>query len=383
MTRYRFETRGVHAGHGPDPTTGAIAPSIHLSTTFERRSTHQADEGSSEPEPWVYSRDGNPNRRAVEIAVADLEGGVDGASFSSGTAAAHGLLQALDPGDHVLVPARLYHGTLELLRDPLRRWGLSFTQVAMERLEEVAASFRPETRLVLIETPSNPELTLTDIAATAELAHRHGALLAVDNTWMTPVLQRPLELGADIVLHSSTKYFGGHSDVTGGVLVTRKENELWQRVRRIQVKGGAVPAPFDSWLIRRGLASLAVRVRAQTQGAAALAQFLDGHEAVERVCYPGLPGHPGRDIAERQTEGAGAMLSLLLRGGEAAARRAVTGVRLLTRGTSLGGVESLIEHRAEVEGPHSTTPRNLLRISVGLEHPADLISDLEQALRGR
>lgn len=371
--RQRIETRSVHAGAVPN-REGAVAPPIHLSTTFERR-----PEGDLVSD-FLYSRSGNPDRRALEEAIRDLEGGAECAAFASGLAALHSLFLTLDPGDLLLAPADAYHGTIHLLRESLSRWGLRVRFTDFLDPEDLAAGVREEPALILVETPSNPTLRVTDIAAVAAAAASCGAPLAVDNTWLTPVLQRPLELGADLVIHASTKYFGGHSDATGGAVVVREGLALTERLRSVQTDTGPVPSPFDAWLLRRGLKTLPLRIRAQSANAAAVATFLDAHPAVEQVFYPGLPRDPGHEVQKRQAEGFGAMLSFRVAGGESAAKRTLARVALATRATSLGGVETLIEHRAAVEGPESRTPKDLLRMSIGLEHPDDLIADIDAAL---
>ncbi len=292
------------------------------------------------------------------------------------------VFQALRPGDHVVAPDDVYHGVTRLLRELMAPWGLAYTLVDMTDPQNVRAALRPRTRLVWVETPSNPLLKVTDIAAIAEIAHAAGALCACDNTWATPVLQRPLALGADLAVHATTKYLGGHSDVLGGAVVAHEAGPLFERVRFIQGNGGAVPSPFDCWLVLRGVRTLAYRVRAHAEHAMRVAQFLQAQPQIERVHYPGLESHPGHAVAARQMRGFGGMLSAELRGGEPAAMAMAARVRLFTRATSLGGTESLIEHRASVEGPESRTPPGLLRLSVGLEHPDDLIADLAQALGG-
>ncbi len=372
----QLETLAVHAGRPPEPHTGAITPAISLSTTFER-----AADGS-ESHGYTYTRSDNPNRRAWEEALAVLEGGKTGLAFASGLAAIGALLQTLSAGAHVLLPADLYHGTRHLALDIWQRWGLAVDLVDMRSLEQVAAALRPTTRLLWLETPSNPQLDILDIQALAQLAQAAGALCAVDNTWATPIWQRPLALGADVVMHSATKYLGGHSDVLGGALVLRDgpDSPLTQQLRAVQSLSGAVPSPFDCWLLLRSLPTLPVRVRAQTESAGRLAVFLHHHPRVHRVNYPGLPTHPGHALARRQMQGFGAMLSFEVEGGAPAALAVAGRVGLWTRATSLGGVESLIEHRASVEGPDSPTPAGLLRLSVGLEHVQDLLADLAQAL---
>lgn len=368
------DTLAVHGAHGPDSATGAVAPPIYLSTTFER-----AADGSL-PHGFIYARDANPNRAALERVLATLEGGAAAAAFSAGQAATMAVFQALSPGDHVVLPASVYYGTKKLMDQVYARWGLTMTSVDMRDAESVASVLRPKTRLVWVETPSNPLLAVADIARISGLAHEGGARCVVDNTWATPVGQRPLPLGADIVMHSTTKYLGGHGDVTGGALVAREDDEFFQRVRLMQTSGGAIAAPFDCWLIVRGIKTLPHRVRAHSANAMAVARFLEGHRNVEAVHYPGLPSHPGHEIAARQMTAYGGMVSVQVRGGREASLGVKARVRVFTRATSLGGPESLVEHRASVEAPGSGTPDNLLRLSIGLEHPDDLIADLDQAL---
>ncbi len=370
----RIETIAVHAGASVDPATRAVTPPIHLSTTFER-----AEDGSF-PSGFNYTRSGNPTRRALESCLSALEGGVAAAAFASGSAATLAVFQALDPGDHVIAPDDAYYGTPVLLRDHLARWGLTTSFVDMSDPAAVAAAITPRTRLVWIETPSNPRLRVADIAAIAEIARRAGAASAVDNTWATPVLQRPLDLGADLVMHSTTKYLSGHSDVLGGVVIAREETGLFGRIRGLQVAGGAVPAPFDCWLVLRGIRSLPYRMRGHVEGARRVAEFLAGHPRVAHVYYPGLSSDPGHAVAARQMRDYGGMLSMDVRGGRPEAFEFAARLTLVTRATSLGGPETLIEHRASVEGAGTRSPESLLRISVGLEHPDDLIDDFAQAL---
>lgn len=370
----RLETLAIHAGRSVDGASGAVAPSPVLSSTFARA----ADGGY--PQGHIYSRSSNPTRAALEQCLAALEQGAAAAAFPSGSAASMAVFQALAPGDHVLYPDDVYHGTRTQLRELLQRWGLQHDSVDMTDTAAVRAALRPQTRLLWVETPSNPLLKVSDIAALARLAQETGARCVVDNTFATPVLQQPLLLGADLVMHSTTKYLGGHSDLLGGAVIARDEDAFFARVREFQTKAGAVPAPFDCWLLQRSIATLPYRVRAQTATAQRVAEFLAAQPAVSTVHYPGLATHPGHALAARQMHGGGAMLSLQLRGGRGAALALAARVRLFTRATSLGGVESLIEHRASVEGPHSTTPDNLLRVSLGLEHADDLIDDLRQAL---
>jgi cystathionine gamma-synthase len=370
----RFETLAVHAGHSPDALTGAVAPPLYLSTTFER-----AADGTF-PGGFVYIRDANPNRRMLEECLAALEGGTVCAAFASGMAATHAIFQSLSPGDRVLLPDDAYYATSKLVREMLGRWGLRWEAVDTTELAAVQEALEQPTRLVWLETPSNPRLRVSDIAAVAELAHRAGAAVVCDNTWATPALTRPLALGADLVMHSTTKYLGGHSDVQGGAVVGREEDDRFRQIRLAQMLAGGVPSPFDCWLVLRGARSLAARLRAHCDHAGAVARFLAAHPAVEVVHYPGLPSHPGHGIAARQMAAFGGMLSFEVTGGRAAALGAAARLRVVTRATSLGGTESLIEHRASIEGPHTRAPEGLLRLSVGLEHPDDIIADFEQAL---
>jgi cystathionine gamma-synthase len=371
----RIETLVVHAGRAPDPATGAVSPPIHLSTNFAR----EAD--GSLPHGFLYARSENPTRLALEAALAPLEGGALALAFASGMAATSAVFQSLAPGDHVIAPNDAYYGTAKVLREVFQRWGLSGSFVNMTDPAEIQRAATARTRLVWVETPSNPTLAVTDIALASRIAHASGALAVCDNTWATPLLQHPLELGADVVMHATTKYLAGHGDVTGGALILRDDGELAARLRLIQTVGGAVPSPFDCWLVHRGIRTLAHRMRGHCDNAEQVAAFLAGHPSVEVVHYPGLAGDPGHQVASRQMKRFGGMVSVQIRGGAEAALAAVSRVKLFTRATSLGGPESLIEHRASVEGPGSRTPPGLLRLSIGLEHAADLIEDLDQALR--
>jgi cystathionine gamma-synthase len=372
----RIDTIAVHAGHEPDPATGAVTPPIHLSTTFEREPDLGYRAG------FVYSRAGNPNRLSLERCLATLEGGRAAASFASGSAATAAVFQSLGPDAHVILPDDAYYGTLKLARDIFGPWRLRFASVDMTNLAQVERAITKETRLLWVESPSNPLLRVVDIARVAQLAKNAGAWVVVDNTWATPILQQPLLLGADIVMHSTTKYLGGHSDVLGGALVAPSEQHpLFATCRAVQQYGGAVPSPFECWLTLRGVRTLPVRIRTQTANAQRLATFLAGHPGVEAVHYPGLPSHPAFEIAQRQMSAPGAMLSMQIRGGRDAAVALTNRLQLITRATSLGGTETLIEHRHSVEGSESRAPQNLLRLSVGLEHVEDLIADLDGALR--
>jgi cystathionine gamma-synthase len=369
----RIETLAVHAGHEVDPATGAVAMPIHLSTTFER------DAEGNYPHGFIYGRSANPNRQSLEEALAALEGGEAAAAFSSGLAASNAVLQALAPGDHVIAPTDVYHGMTKLLREVYMRWGLAVGFVDMTRLDDIRKAVRPETKLIWIETPSNPLLKITDIAAVAEIAHASGALCACDNTW-APIVQRPLDLGCDLVMHSTTKYLGGHSDVTGGAIVAKTSTDFFARVREIQTTCGGVPSPFDCWLVLRGTRSLPWRMRGHCENGSNVAAWLADHARVEKVHYPGLASHAGHEIAARQMSAFSGMLSFEVRGGREAALAVAAKTKLFIQATSLGGVESLIEHRASIKGEDPRTPQGLLRLSVGLEHADDLIEDLAQAL---
>ncbi|HMC15299.1 MAG TPA: aminotransferase class V-fold PLP-dependent enzyme [Albitalea sp.] len=371
---YRFETLAVHAGHGVDAATGAVTEPIHLSTTFER-----AADGSY-PHGYLYSRNHNPNRNGLEAALAALEGGTSAAAFSSGLAAVTAIFQGLQPGDHVVAPADIYHGTANVLKHLFAKWQVQASFIDMTRLDEVKRALQPSTRLVWIETPSNPLLQCVDIAAVAEIAHRAGARAVADNTFASPVLQRPLALGCDMVMHATTKYLGGRSDVLGGAVITRADDEAFTQLRSVQVFGGAVPSPFDCWLLMRSLPTLPYRMQAHCANARKVAAFLHAHPKVSAVHYPGLEDNAFHALAKKQMSDFGGMLSFETRGGKDSAMAVAAHVEVFTRATSLGGVESLIEHRASIEGPASKTPQGLLRVSVGLEHPDDLIEDLAQAL---
>ena len=369
-----FDTLAAHAGIHPDPTTGGLTPPIHLSSTYER-----AADGSY-PHGLMYGRADNPTRQLLERTLAGLEGGAAAAAFASGQAAVHALFAALAPGDRVILPSDVYHGVRTMARDLFEPWGLKVESADLWDEGATAAALAGGARLVWAETPSNPLLRITDIARLAAQAHAAGALLAVDNTWASPALQRPLALGADLVMHSTTKYLGGHGDLLGGAIVTRTVDDLFTRVLAVQKEAGAMQSPFDAWLVLRGIRSLAARMKVHCENAQLVAEFLSARAGVRAVHYPGLEEHPGHEVAMRQMLDTGGMLSIQVEGGAAGAMRVAARVKLFTRATSLGSTESLIEHRRSVEGPYSTTPEDLLRLSIGLEHPADLIGDLDQAL---
>ncbi len=369
-----IETLAVHAGRRVDPATGAVTPAIYPSTTFER------DADGSYPRGHLYARNTNPTRSMLEECLRQLDDGEAAVTFASGSAATAAVFMALNPGEHVIAPTDAYYGTQRLLREQFGPWGLQYTLVDMTDPRQAEAARRSRTRLVWVETPSNPQWKVTDIARLAGLAHEIGARCVCDNTVATPALQRPLNFGADLVMYASTKFLGGHADVMGGALVTRVDDDFWAKVARIQVAAGAVPSPFDCWLVLRGLATLPYRVRAHAEHALAVALFLEGHAAVEAVHYPGLPSHPGHGVATKQMAAFGGMVSVQIRGDAARAMAVAARLRLFTRATSFGGTESLVEHRASIEGAGTRTPENLLRLSIGLEHPDDLIEDLAQAL---
>jgi cystathionine beta-lyase/cystathionine gamma-synthase len=374
---YGFSTRAIHAGQDPDTATGAVIVPIYQTSTF-------AQDSVGVHKGYEYSRSGNPTRTALETALAALDGGTHALAFASGLAAENTALLMLSAGDHVIGGDDAYGGTYRLFTKVFARHGISFDFVDTRDPEEVAEAIRPETKLVWLETPTNPLLKLADIGKIAELARPRGVLTLVDNTFASPYLQRPLELGADIVLYSTTKYMGGHSDVVGGALVV-KDAELYERLKFLQNAAGGVPGPFDSWLVLRGLKTLALRMRAHSENGLAVARFLSEHPAVEQVIYPGLPSHPQHELAKRQMRGFGGMISVILRGGEAQANAMVARTKLFTLAESLGGVESLIEvpaamTHASVAGSKLEVPASLVRLSVGIEDAEDLIADLEQAL---
>ena len=373
----RIETAAIHTARNPDPLTGAVSPAIVMSTTFERDAEYELRNG------YVYGRPDNPNRRALEELLATLEGGAASIALGSGQAAISVMAQSLMPGDHAIFPVDIYHGARALIQTHYLRWGLEASFIDMTGPGVVAAALRRNTRMVWVETPSNPRLRVVDIAEAAAAAHNAGAVCVVDNTWSTPFCQRPFAHGADIVMHSTTKYFGGHSDVIGGALVYKQTGgELYERARSLQTMGGAVPSPFDCWLLLRSIPSMACRMRAHIENAGRIAVFLETHPAVSIVHYPGLASHPQHAIAKKQMLAYGGMLSFEARGTGDDALGVALRTRLFKRATSLGGYESLIEHRASVEGANSVSPPTLLRCSIGLEHVDDLIEDLDQALRG-
>jgi cystathionine gamma-synthase len=374
--RTSLATRAVQAASARHGDPRAIAPPIYLSTTFERDAAGEYSGG------YEYARDNNPNRAALEAALTELEGGADTAAFASGSAATMALFLALRPGDHAVVARDAYWGVRVMLDEIFAPWGLAVSYADCTDLAQIAAAIRPATRLLFVESPSNPLLGITDIAGAAALAHEAGALLACDNTLPTPVLQQPLAHGADLVVHATTKALSGSHDAMGGAIVTSRADAYWAAIRLQQKACGNIPSPFASWLTLRGIGSLVQRVRWQNDSALQIAQFLATHRAVREVLHPGLPSHPGYDVAAQQMTGAGGLFSVRIAGGREAALAVAARLTRFRRATSFGGAESLVEHRASVEGPKSTTPDDLLRLAIGLEDPADLIQDLDRALTG-
>ena len=374
MNALRPGTLAVHVGNEADPATGAVAPPIHLATTFRHGPAGERIAG------YEYQREGNPTNDRLRETLKALEGGEEALTFASGMAAMTTLLESLPAGSRVLFPDDCYSGLRMLFGEFLPERGIAVDTVDMADLDAVRAACAAPLAMLWIETPSNPLLKISDIAALSELAHAAGGLAVVDNTFATPLLQRPLAMGADIVMHSTTKYFGGHSDVLGGALVFARADAFAQKVAHRLHVTGAVLAPFSAWLTLRGCRSLGARMAMHCANARKLAAFLAAHPAVERVNWPGLPSHPGHAVAAAQMREFGAMLSIQLRGGREAALAVAGRLRLFTNATSLGGCESLVEHRASVEGPNPRSPQNLLRISVGLEDGDDLVADFAQAL---
>lgn len=369
----KTETIAIHAGNLVRSNTGDVTQPLSLSTTFFR------DEQGGYPGGHMYSRVSNPNRSTLEHLLTTLEKGVDCCAFSSGNAAGMAVFQALKPGSHIIAPDDMYWGFKKQLQTIFGD-SLEIDFIDLTAPENVSAFIKPNTVMIWIETPSNPLLKITDVKAFAELTKQYNLILACDSTFASPILQNPITLGADIVMHSTTKYIGGHSDVLGGALITARKDELWDKIRNIQQIGGAVPSPFDSFLLVRSIKTLAYRMRGHCSNGIALAQYLESHPQIEAVYYPGLNSHPQHEIAKEQMSDFGGMMSVLIKGGFDETKKVVNKVKLFAQATSLGGIESLIEHRASVEGPDTKTPGNLLRISVGLEHIDDLIADFNQAL---
>ncbi|BBX42263.1 cystathionine gamma-synthase [Mycobacterium simiae] len=372
-------TKAIHAGYHPDPATGAVNTPIYASSTFAQDGVGGLRGG------FEYARTGNPTRAALEASLAAVEGGAFARAFSSGMAATDCALRAmLRPGDHLVIPNDAYGGTFRLIDKVFTQWNLDYTPAALSELDAVRAAITPRTRLIWVETPTNPLLSIADIAAIAEIGQQNGAKVLVDSTFASPALQQALLLGADVVLHSTTKYIGGHSDVVGGALVTN-DKALDDAFGFLQNGAGGVPGPFDAYLTMRGLKTLVLRMQRHSENALAVAEFLAGHPAVGTVLYPGLPSHPGHDVAARQMSGFGGMVSVRMRGGRAAAEKLCAATTVFILAESLGGVESLIEHpsamtHASTAGSQLEVPDDLVRLSVGIEDVADLLADLDQAL---
>lgn len=364
------QTKAIHTGYKPNPD---ITQPVHLSTTFERKDHEQGGE---------YTRTGNPNRKVLEEKLAMLEGGKEAITFASGMAAINALFEGiLKSGDHLIYPDDCYHGTRALLKNFFLSRNIEAAEVDMTSVDNIAQAIQSKTKLIWMESPSNPKLKITDLEAVAQLAKKHKIVTACDSTFATPLFQRPLALGIDFVMHSSTKFFSGHSDVLGGVVIAKEQNEICNRIRLYQGVAGAVPAPFDCWLLNRSLATFALRVPVQSANALEVANFLSKHPKIEKVFYPGLSTHENHAVAKRQMKnGFGSVLSVLVKGGKAEALKMVSRLQLINHATSLGGVETLIEHRRTAEGAMQISPDNLLRISVGIEHADDLIRDFKQAL---
>ncbi|WP_166984401.1 cystathionine gamma-synthase [Paramicrobacterium fandaimingii] len=374
-----FSTRAIHAGQSADPTTGAVIPPIHVT------STHVQDGVGNLRGGYEYGRAANPTRSALEQQLAAIEGAAFAISFSSGLAAEDALLRGiLRPGDHVVIGNDVYGGTYRLLAKIFEAWGVEHTVVDLGNLRDVQAAIRAESKVLWVETPSNPLMKITDIAELSELGHSAGLVVVVDNTFATPALQQPLALGADVVVHSTTKYLGGHSDVVGGAVVL-SDGELHAKVRFMQFAAGAVSSPFDAYLTSRGIKTLDVRMERHSANAQKIAEFLEGHDGVERVYYPGLESHPGHALAAQQMSRFGGMLSIGVAGGERAARRFAERLTVFTLAESLGGVESLVNYPSEmthasVKGTALAVPENVVRLSVGIENVDDLLADVDAAL---
>ncbi|RXK48259.1 trans-sulfuration enzyme family protein [Aquirufa rosea] len=369
------ETLAIHSSHLTDETAASIAAPIFLSTTFER------SEDGSYPKGHMYSRNSSPNRQVLENALAQLEGGEIAFAFSSGLAAVNAVFQCLQSGDHVLMPQVGYYASYKLAEEIYGSWGLQVSQVDMTDLPAVEKAIQKNTQLIWVETPANPMLSLSDISAICQIASKKGIKVGVDNTLASPILQSPIALGADMVMHATTKYIGGHSDILGGALILKENNDWAKRILRVQILMGATPNPMDCYLLARGLKTLAVRMAQHSKNAAILAEKLEKHPAVEKVHYPGLPSHPQFELAKKQMpNGQSGMISIQLKAPENATQKFASSLQLFQQATSLGGVESLIEHRKSIEGPQSNTPGNLLRLSIGLEHADDLWADLSASL---
>ncbi|MBK6947387.1 MAG: aminotransferase class I/II-fold pyridoxal phosphate-dependent enzyme [Haliscomenobacter sp.] len=372
----KLSTALIHRHNIKDPSGAVMSPLI-MATTFERN-----EDQLTMPQGYLYSRYDNPNKNALELKIADMEGGAACISFASGLAAATAIFQSLKSGDHIVMADDTYFSMRTIVHTLYAGFGLSYSLADFTNPGDLRQAIQPNTKLLWMESPSNPSIKVTDIKAIVEIAREHGCITVADNTWATPFYTRPLDLGVDIVLHSTTKYFGGHSDILGGALVFKENNEKTVFIKKVQCYGGAVPSPFDCWLLCRSLTTFTARMAIHSANAMKLARFLEKEPKIERVLYPGLPSHPQHAIAARQMKGGyGGMLSVLVKGGRENALKLCSLLQLFTHATSLGGVESLIEHRKSTEGPDSVTPDNLLRISVGIEAVEDLIKDFKQALK--
>jgi cystathionine gamma-synthase len=375
MKSTHIETVAIHGSmRAQKAENSPIVPGIELSTIYEH-----AKDGHREGD-LKYSRLQNPNRLELEAVLCDLEKGAEAAAFSSGIAAINAVFQTLSHGDHVLIPNDVYFGTRKLMWEFSERWGLEIDFVDMTNLEVVEAAAKKNTRMIWIETPSNPQMFITDVEAMVKWAVDRNVVVALDNTWPTPFNMNPIDFGVDLVIHSTTKYLGGHSDLIGGAVIAKESGPLMDRVRSVQVVQGGVPSPFDAWMLCRSIRSFPYRMRAHNENASQLAAFMTHLPGIEEVFYPGLVSHPGHNIAKTQMRAFGGMISFLVSAGEPAAKKMVASSRIIKAATSLGGIESIWEHRKSTEGPLSQTPDNLIRLSVGLEHIDDLKLDLQQAL---
>jgi cystathionine gamma-synthase len=376
------KTASIHSGNHTDPTTGAVVMPMILSTTFERAESGEFIEGRD-----IYARASNPNRRALETKLAALEGGSDAIAFSSGQAATMSVFHALGAGSHIILPDDIYYGTRYMIESLYANWGLTYTAVDMTDLVQIKRAIKKNTKLIWIESPSNPSLKITDIEAVVKIAESKKLLTACDNTWATPFCTQPFEYGVDVVMHSSTKYFGGHSDILGGCIILKDIDSLRNKdfnadlIRTFQTVGGAIPSPFDCWLLNRSLSTFYVRMPVHCENAMKLAQFFENHSKIEKVFYPGLKSDKSYKIAKKQMNNKfGGMLSILYKANEAETMRFASSMKIVKHATSLGGVETLVDHRRSAEGEHSSSPPNLLRVSVGIEDIDDLIADFREAL---
>lgn len=370
----QIETIAIHSGTKHGSGARSIVPPIEPSTNYEH-----SEQGYQEGD-FIYTRYENPNRLQLERVLAEMEGGEACAAFSSGVAAINAVFQSVKKGAHILLPEDLYHGSRALLENYGDRWSMEFDSVNMTELKTFEKAFKPNTQLVLLETPSNPLLQIIDLEKVISIAHKHNVRVCADNTFATPLNTNPIEFGADLVMHSTSKYLGGHSDILGGAIISAKEDEFFESIKSIQRKQGAVPSPQDCWLLCRSIRSFPYRMRGHNENAMKVAEFLDGHPKVDKVFYPGLPEHKGHGIASKQMKAYGGMISMLINGDYEDTLKVVAGSKVIRRATSLGGIESTWEHRRSSESVTSTTPENLIRFSVGLEHTDDLIEDLKEAL---